>query len=280
MTAKDAKTSALDNPILAEHAAEIRRLGKRVVEDVIEIGRRLIECRAILKEDASWRTWLESELRLSHQSAGRFIQVYEQRSKLDHVDLPVSALYLLAAPSTPKEAADKIIERAKAGETIPVAEVKRTITRRRNVGTPSRQAKAGAIAAMKAVADQVHKPDTDAQANAAKTIHALRGQPEPPDRKDIGAASSPEIAHLARIEELENAKCRLEIENTGLRSEVEELKAKLAPQSRSASRCSICHEKKHAVQRPVFICDGCVDLYGASEAAPDDGIPASLRRAR
>src|SRR5262245_51298515 len=31
---------------LAEHAAEIRRLGKRVVGDVIEIGARLTECKA------------------------------------------------------------------------------------------------------------------------------------------------------------------------------------------------------------------------------------------
>ena len=35
------KRSPLDNAILAEHAAEIRRLGKRAIEDVIEIGRRL-----------------------------------------------------------------------------------------------------------------------------------------------------------------------------------------------------------------------------------------------
>jgi hypothetical protein len=35
------------DPTLAEHAAEIRGLGKRVVGDVIEIGRRLTECKRI-----------------------------------------------------------------------------------------------------------------------------------------------------------------------------------------------------------------------------------------
>ena len=30
------------DPILADHVAEIRRLGKRAVEDVIEIGRRAL----------------------------------------------------------------------------------------------------------------------------------------------------------------------------------------------------------------------------------------------
>jgi len=40
------KRSPLDNPAPAEHAAEIRRLGKRAVEDVVEIGRRLTGFRA------------------------------------------------------------------------------------------------------------------------------------------------------------------------------------------------------------------------------------------
>ena len=69
----------------------------------------------------------------------------------------------------------------------------------------------------------------------------------------------------------------------GLESEVEEAKAAAKPPpSKAASRCSICHEKKQAVLRPVFICDDCVDIYEVREAAPpDDGldIPTSLRRA-
>ena len=38
-----------DNRILAKHAAAICRLGKRVVADVIEIGRLLTECKHILR---------------------------------------------------------------------------------------------------------------------------------------------------------------------------------------------------------------------------------------
>ena len=117
---------------LAEHAAAIRALGKQTVESVVEIGRRLAECRRLLKEDGSWRSWLDCELKLSPQSAGRLIQVYEQRSKLEHLELPVSALYLLAAPSTPEPAKTEIIERAQAGETIPVAEVKRVVKRHKS----------------------------------------------------------------------------------------------------------------------------------------------------
>jgi Protein of unknown function (DUF3102) len=115
---------------LAEHAAEIRRLGKQVVEDVIEIGARLSECRAILKDDRGWRAWLKHELRLSPQSAGRFIQVHklaQERSNLERVDLPVSALYLLAAPSTPEAAKTEVIARAEAGEVLSVSGVRGVI---------------------------------------------------------------------------------------------------------------------------------------------------------
>jgi Protein of unknown function (DUF3102) len=115
---------------LASHAVAIRALSKRVVADVIEIGRRLTECRVILKGHGGYRAWVDSELGLSPQTAGRFIQVYELsqgRSNLEHLDLPVSALYLLAAPSTPKSAREAIIERAQAGEPVSVAKVNQTI---------------------------------------------------------------------------------------------------------------------------------------------------------
>src|SRR5262249_31250907 len=122
MTA-NAPAAFVDDLILADHAAMIRMLGRRVVEDVIEIGRRLTICRDILKEDGRWRAWLEGELRLSPQSAGRFIQTFELSqtcSNLERVDLPLSAVYLIAAPSCPPEARAEIIERAQGGEQLPV----------------------------------------------------------------------------------------------------------------------------------------------------------------
>src|SRR5262245_24389369 len=91
-----------DNPILAEHAAEIRRLGKRVVEDVIQIGRRLSECKRIVGH-GNWLPWLEREFRWTDDTALNFMRVYELSKSRNFRDLslPVSALYLLAAPSTP-----------------------------------------------------------------------------------------------------------------------------------------------------------------------------------
>jgi hypothetical protein len=121
------------------------------------------------------------------------------------------------------------------------------------------------------------------QAKAGGKISAKTPTPVPSPRDDIGPGSADEaspdkaehdLARLqSRLQELQE-KTRLQ-ESTilALRSEVEELKgaAKAAPESKSASRCSICHEKKRAPQRPVFICDECVSIYDVGEAAPDDG---------
>jgi hypothetical protein len=118
------------DPALAEHAAEIRRLSKQTMESIVEIGRRLSECRAILKKNGEWCAWLKDEFDWSDQTARRFIHVHDQLPELNKLlsrEFPISALYLLAAPSTPDEARAEIIERAQAGEPLPVAEIKRTI---------------------------------------------------------------------------------------------------------------------------------------------------------
>ena len=59
-------------------------------------------------------------------TATRFINVYEmsKSNNLLDLDLPISSLYLLAAPSTPQVARTEIIERATNGEKLTVAEVR------------------------------------------------------------------------------------------------------------------------------------------------------------
>ena len=54
-------TESLSDPVpLAEHAAEICRLGKRVVADIIEIGRRLTKCKRICGH-GNFLPWLDRE---------------------------------------------------------------------------------------------------------------------------------------------------------------------------------------------------------------------------
>jgi hypothetical protein len=70
--------------------------------------------------------------------------------------------------------------------------------------------------------------------NAKTTTKATTAAP--PATTDIGENSTAELARLrARIGELENEKRRLEIENAGLRSEIEELKTRVPPALRRVS---------------------------------------------
>jgi Protein of unknown function (DUF3102) len=117
------------DPVLAEHVAAIRQLGKRVVADVVEIGRRLSECKCICGH-GNWLPWLEREFGWTEKTAENLINVYRLSGKFENfsnLDLPLSGLYLLAAPSTPAAARGAIVERAQVGEPITVAEIKQTI---------------------------------------------------------------------------------------------------------------------------------------------------------
>ena len=71
-------------------------------------------------------------------TAERFIQVHAlsgQIPQLAEFALPISGLYLLAAPSVPPEARAAIIERAQDGEPISVTDVRQTIDRARRGAT-------------------------------------------------------------------------------------------------------------------------------------------------
>jgi hypothetical protein len=117
-------------PLLAEHVQAIRALGRRMMADALEIGRRLAECRRFIHSDWAW--WLERELGLPYRSALNFIRIHElaaaRSENFSDLDLPVSGLYLLAQPSTPESVRDEIFQRAAAGEAISFAEIKREVS--------------------------------------------------------------------------------------------------------------------------------------------------------
>jgi Protein of unknown function (DUF3102) len=116
-------------PLLAEHAQAIRSLGRRMIADTVEIGRRLAECRRLIRRD--WIAWLDREFGLSDRMALNFIRVHElalaRSENFSDLDLPVSGLYLLARPSTPESARDSIIKRAAAGEVLSLDDIRHEI---------------------------------------------------------------------------------------------------------------------------------------------------------
>jgi hypothetical protein len=103
---------------------------KRVSEDVIEIGQRLVEAKA-LAGHGNWLPWLEREFGWTDDTALNYMRVYEKfkNRNFRDLDLPVSSLYLLAVPSTPREAVETVIERAETGEKLTGAEVKKLSTK-------------------------------------------------------------------------------------------------------------------------------------------------------
>jgi hypothetical protein len=62
--------------VLAQHAEVIRALGKRVVHDVIEIGRRLTDAKARCGH-GNWLPWLEREFGWSDSTALRYMQAHQ-----------------------------------------------------------------------------------------------------------------------------------------------------------------------------------------------------------
>ena len=139
--AVEAHEDQLAAPVLAEHAAAIRDIAKRVLDDVIEVGQRLTECKALLRHGA-WLSWLEREFGWSDDTALNFMRVSEMaksRTVRDLSLLPVSGLYLLAKPSTPDGVRDDVLRRAAIGEAPSVAEIRRTIDQARGKPIPAKR---------------------------------------------------------------------------------------------------------------------------------------------
>ena len=115
--------------VLAENAEEIRALGKRAARDLIEVGRRLCEVRKICSP-GNWLKWLQREFGWTDRQAPNYMRVYKLSLKSENfsdLGIPASGLYLLAAPSTPPEVVDEVIERAKCGARLAHAEIKAKI---------------------------------------------------------------------------------------------------------------------------------------------------------
>ena len=114
---------------LAEHAEVIRALDKRAVRDIIEIGQRLIDAKGRCGH-GRFGEWLEREFAGNGRTAQGFMLVAETAGKSANfadLNVPVSGLYLLAAPSAPADVIEAVADASAKGENLTLAEVKRMI---------------------------------------------------------------------------------------------------------------------------------------------------------
>lgn len=111
---------------------EIRRLAslvRQTAETVWALGEKLGDVQARLAPDGLWSAWCDAELPgVSRGTIYNAINVYKAFPQLPTVgngealDVPLRALYLLAAPGTPEEAREEAAQLLEAGEVISVAD--------------------------------------------------------------------------------------------------------------------------------------------------------------
>jgi hypothetical protein len=180
------------NP-LAEHAKAIKAAGTRAINDIIEIGRHLTEAKKLCGH-GNWLPWLKREFGWTGRTALSFMHVYEMGSKTKSVsdlNLPLSGLYLLAAPSTPEAARQEIFDQARSGKKITVGDVKDTVAKSRYVAvkvvTSSRVVEAPVYVAPAKPPEEQEEFDRKKYDRMKKAWEARRAKPAPaaPTQDDI-----------------------------------------------------------------------------------------------
>jgi len=103
---------------IQQQTGKIRSLMKRTAQDIIEIGQKLIEVKQRLGH-GQYRKWIASEFGWGKSTANSFENVARQFADVQNLDaFAPSALYELAAPSTPKTAREEAISLAQTGNKI------------------------------------------------------------------------------------------------------------------------------------------------------------------
>jgi Protein of unknown function (DUF3102) len=153
---------------LAEHAAVIRALGKRVIGDVIEIGRRLTEAK--IAGHGNWLPWLEREFGWSDDTALNYMNLAEMAKSrtVRDLSLPIKSLYLIAKPSTPDEARTEVIKRVESGEKLSVKDVQAIVDNTKGRKQPTSKPKPATVT-------QLAKPRTKIAQDRCSAFLAIVG---------------------------------------------------------------------------------------------------------
>jgi hypothetical protein len=106
--------------VVQQRTGEIKSIAKRVAADVVEIGEKLADVKQRIRERGRFHEWLECELGWSERTAYNFIGVHQRFGSANFAieNVAVSALYALAAPSTPADAVETVKRLADGGERV------------------------------------------------------------------------------------------------------------------------------------------------------------------
>ena len=139
--------------------AIIKRLYQGTVRNIVHIGEALLDVREKLVF-GEFGAWLAAEFGMSERSARNYMNAARavQNGNVAELNLPMSALYLLGAPSVPDEVRDDVIARAESGEQLTVAAVKEAIADAKPKAEPEA---VPAAQESPAPADDPHNPEAD-----------------------------------------------------------------------------------------------------------------------
>jgi hypothetical protein len=100
-------------------------LVSRSAQDLVAIGEKLQAVKGLLKH-GEWLPWLKREFSWSQRTAYNFIAVADRFKLANFASLTIepSALYVLAAPSTPAPVVEQALTRARQGEVITQAKAR------------------------------------------------------------------------------------------------------------------------------------------------------------
>ena len=121
-------TTSLSTKEMEEIADRIRARIRRTVEDIIETGRDLATVKDSM-EFGEFTKWLDLEFSMTDRTARNYMRAAAWAEGKTEIisDLSPTTLYLLAAPSTPKEIQAEVVSDLKAGKPIEFLRVKALI---------------------------------------------------------------------------------------------------------------------------------------------------------
>jgi hypothetical protein len=193
----------------------------------LRIAALLAEARELFRyrrDEGGFAGWVETRLRISRQTAYNLLHVHERfgEQSVEYFDtFPASILYLLSKPSTPNEVRDEVIERAKAGESVSVADVKATIAKSKTAADDD----ALAAAAVRIRGLLKHRDELESELESE--INAACGDDHHPERDHADTENADRTRARAWIEANPGALFDLITPETLLESMPETWRAKL-----------------------------------------------------
>ncbi len=114
--------------IVRQYTEQIKERLRRAAQNIWEIGQQLTEVKERLGH-GYFKDWARAEFDWDIRTAQRFMSVTTtfKNDNLSLLNFAPSALYLLAAPSTPAEARTTVLDQAKLGEVITYTKAKQAV---------------------------------------------------------------------------------------------------------------------------------------------------------